>query len=329
MRNRVTPLPKRIGALCGVVLSVALLAGCAPEPDPTASLESLREVTTDPTPPAAIDEYDAETHPEPVVEARECSNYLVITARGTGEPRKKQLLGPVARAVAEARPDEVSRVDLNYPADTEVLAGATGGARTLIDTLNVQAAACPEQRFVLLGYSQGALIVGDALGAPDTRLVGTKVGELTAEAAERIIAVVLYGNPRFVGSDPTGYGDFAEDINGLLPRPPESLSAYNDRLRDYCVADDFICQSTLEMEESGHVAYYENGMQEDGAAFIIAQLSPRDPAAGSDTRDADAGEADAGARSADPDADPNADPDPNADDASSGPAGAGEPGSAN
>lgn len=165
-------------------------------------------------------------------------------------------------------------VDLDYPADSEVKLGATRGARLLIDTLNVQSGACPEQRFILLGYSQGALIVGDALSAPGVRLVGADVGELTAAAAERVIAVVLYGDPRFLGEESYDAGDFDPRLHGLLPRPAGTLAAFADRLRDYCVARDIICQSSLDLDEDGHVAYYSNGMQQDGAAFVITRLPP-------------------------------------------------------
>lgn len=278
----------RVLAVGGVIAASALLVGCAPEVDAVTSRDALREVTAEPAPQEEIDPYDAEAFPEPIVEALDCSPYLVITARGTGEPKRKQLLAPVARAISEARPGEVERLDLDYPADTEINAGGTLGARTLVDTLNVQAEACPDQFTVLLGYSQGALVVGDALSEPETRLVGANVGELTDAATERVLAVVLYGNPRFVGSDPTGYGTFDPDLNGLLPRPPGSFEAFEDRLRDFCVADDFICQSTLDMEESGHVAYYDNGMQNDGAAFVIAHLTPANDAAEQDAAEQDA-----------------------------------------
>lgn len=250
------------------------LAACAPTIDPSEARESLSEVTQDPAEPEAAEEYDAEAHPEPIVEPLECLPYLVVTARGTGEPSRGQLLDPVARAISEARPDEVLRLDLDYAADTDVKEGGTVGARTLVDTLNVQAESCPDQRFVLLGYSQGALVVGDVLAAPDVRLVGQRVGELTPEAAERVLAVVLYGDPRFVGGEPTGVGDFDPELNGILPRPPGSLDAYAERLRDYCVAGDFVCQASLDLDEEPHVEYYSNGMQQDGAAFAITRLDP-------------------------------------------------------
>lgn len=253
-------------------VATLLLTACAP--DPVETREALKEVTAEPVAPEAVDPYDAEAFPDPVVVPKDCSPYLVITARGTGEPPRKQLLGPVVRAIQEARPDEVQKLDLDYPADTEINAGATQGARTLIDTLNVQAEHCPEQQTILLGYSQGALLIGDALASAEARLVGQTVGEVSEEASDQILAVVFYGNPRFVGVDPTGFGSFDVDTNGLLPRPPASFTRYEDRMRDYCVGDDFICQATLSIEDEGHVAYYTNGMQSDGAAYVITRMGP-------------------------------------------------------
>lgn len=264
----------RLAACATLVMLMPLLAACTSPPDAATTKQSLTEVVEDPTQPDAADELDIDAEPEPIVEPMECSRYLVITARGTGEPAKKQLLAPATRAIASARPDETTVMDLDYPADTDVKEGGTIGARTLIDTLNVQTDTCPEQRFVLLGYSQGALVIGDALSAPEFRLVGATVGELTADAAERILAIVFFGNPRFVGGEPYDTGSFDPDLNGLLPRPPATLEAFADRLKDYCVKRDFVCQSSLDLDEEGHVAYYDNGMPLDGAAFVITRLPP-------------------------------------------------------
>ena len=257
--------------------AVALLTGCAAPIDPSAARESLTEVTEDSKPPEAADLYDAELHPDPIVDPRDCSPVLVITVRGTGEPSKGQLLSPVARAISKAKPRQVDVLDLDYPADGDVNEGGTLGARMLIDTLNVQAEACPEQRFVLLGYSQGALVIGDALSAPEARLVGGTVGAVSEQAAEQVLAIVFYGDPRFVGGEGFNEGSFDSAVSGLLPRPLGSLDAFADRLRDYCVARDFICQSgSLDLDESGHVEYFDNGMQQDGAAFAVDRLDALD-----------------------------------------------------
>lgn len=268
---------RRVAVLLSAALAVPIalsLAACSNVPEPEENIDSLTAVTEAPAPPKAAEEYDIELHPDPIADPIDCTPYLVITARGTGEPNKGQLLSPVARTIKKALPDEVTVLNLDYPADTDVNEGGTYGVRLLLDTLNVQAKACPAQVFVLLGYSQGALIVGDALSAPDSRIVGSTVGELTDDAASRIAAIVLYGNPRFSATESYDEGTFNELLGGILPRTAGTLDAFADRIRDYCVAKDFICQSSLDLDEKGHVAYFKNGMQEKGAEFVLSRLVP-------------------------------------------------------
>lgn len=254
----------------------ALIAGCSTPPTPEVSAEQLTEVVEDPTPAEAAEELDAEVDPEPVVDPIDCSASLVLTVRGTGEPSSRQLLSPVAKKIASERKGEVERVDLDYPADGNIKESATVGIRMLVDTLNQQADLCPDQHTVLLGYSQGALVVGEALQGPEGRLIGETVGVVVEEASERISAVVLYADPRFVGSDPFGEGDYSPEVSGLLARSEGSLDDYASRAKSFCVADDFICQSQRNLNEEGHVAYYSNGMQQDGAAFVLSVL-PKAP----------------------------------------------------
>lgn len=270
-------------ALLGVL--VFGIGACAQKPDPVETRESLEQVASDPEPEPG--EYDFEAYPDPIVEPLECTPVLVITVRGTGEPSRGQLLSPVARQITEALPDSVQTVDADYPASTEVNSGGTKGVRWLLDTLRVQTQTCPLQRFVLLGYSQGALVIGDALDEPAARVVGLEAGEMPTEAAPRIAAMVLYGNPRFVGEEPYNVGGFSPTTNGIMPRTPGALEAYADRIRDYCEATDFICQATFNIDESGHVAYYDNGAQQQGAAFVITLLAekPADESSGASDGD--------------------------------------------
>lgn len=261
----------------GLALSMAL-SGCATQPDPFETREAISQAAEEPATGDELDPFDATLHPEPQVEPGGCEPYLVITVRGTGEPESGQLLSPVARAIADARAGQVRVDDLPYPAETDVQRGATEGVRLLIDTLRVHAAACPGQRFVVLGYSQGALIVGDALSEPEDRVVGLRAGALSDEVAARVLAVVLYGDPRFTGAAGYNVGTFDPARDGVFPRPDGSLDPFASRLRNYCVADDIVCQTSFELSEEGHVAYFTNGMQQDGAAFVIAQFPARSEA---------------------------------------------------
>ena len=273
---RSTPRPAQRAfraGLAALALAVSLSA-CAAPADPEVARDALQEVTETPAPEREAEQQEAEAAPLEI-EPLECLPYLVITARGTGEPHRGQLLSPVSRAISEARPDQMLRIDLDYPADTDVNGGASLGVRTLVTTLNQQARTCPEQKFVLLGYSQGAMVIGDALAAPDARLVGTEADELRPETGAAISAVLFYGDPRFVGAEPYNSGDYDPSRDGLLPRPAGALADYAERLRDYCVSDDFICQATtMDLDEAGHVEYFSNGMQQDGAAFAITKLAP-------------------------------------------------------
>lgn len=259
--------------MVGLVAALLLSNGCATKPDPVETRESITEaaVETDNSPEPS--EYDYSAHPDPIVEPLECTPVLAITARGTGEPHKGQLLSPVVRAISEAFSDRVQSVDVDYPADTEVNEGGTRGVRWVLDTLRVQGEACPLQRFVLLGYSQGALVIGDALDAPERRVIGTVAGALPEEITGRIAAVVLYGNPRFVGAETHNSGTYSPQKDGIMPRDPAALDAYAERMRDFCEARDFICQASFDIDEEGHVKYYDNGTQQAGAAFAIRKLS--------------------------------------------------------
>lgn len=276
------PKLKTLAAL-GVVAALAL-TGCSSELDPVEAHESLTDVVEDPEPPATASEYDAELHPEPVVEDLACSRYLTITARGTGEPSNGQLVSALVKKITKARPNEVTSVDIDYPADTNVKEGGTRGVRVLIDTLNVQAEACPEQQFILLGYSQGAMVIGDALAAAEVRMLGETTGAIDEEASKQILAVVMYGDPRFNGQESFNVGTYDSALGGIMPRPLGSLDEYADRISDFCVEGDLVCQASLKVAESGdaassaqkhHVEYYKNGMTKQGSNFVITKLGPK------------------------------------------------------
>lgn len=266
----------RTFAVAAITLVALPLTSCATELDAQETRAQFTAVTEAPLSGQVVDEYSVEVNPEPLVEPVECLPYLVVTNRGSGEPTKGQLLSPVVRAITLSRPNQVLHVDNPYPADDDIQAGGSAGVRLLIDTVNVQVEACPEQRFIILGYSQGAFVAGDALARPEDRLVGAHAGELIAEAEERVLAVVLYANPRFVGAESYGAGTFDPALDGILPRPVGSLETYADRLRDYCEAGDFVCQGSTSLDPEQHLAYFSNGSQLDGAAFVISKLDPID-----------------------------------------------------
>ncbi len=128
-----------------------------------------------------------------------CPDVELIFARGTSEPAG---LGRVGQAFSDQLAASLTGRSLgvygvNYPASYDFLAAADGAAdvtnRMLTVTQN-----CPNTRFVLGGYSQGAAVVDMLLGIPP---LGEKVGDvgsgspLPQNLTNRVAAVAVFGNP--------------------------------------------------------------------------------------------------------------------------------------
>ncbi|WP_165777207.1 cutinase family protein [Bifidobacterium primatium] len=195
----------------------------------------------------------------------------VIMARGTNESADNGLLNPVAKQISAAFGGDVQITSLDYPATFDVDSVDTGVGR-LVAMLNGQAQQCPAQKTVLMGFSQGAIVVGDALVAPRNRFdpSGNK-DELTAAAGKSIAAVVMYGDPRFNGRAAYNRGTFDAAVNGSFsPRGTGELDAYKDRIADFCAAKDIVCQQGGEQQE--HARYFSDGSQTQGAQFAIAKV---------------------------------------------------------
>ena len=165
----------------------------------------------------------------PVASAAPCTDIDVPVARGTGEPGSLGIIvgDPVFQAVQNRlRPRSVSSYRVDYPADLIEPASVQQGNTDLVNHVRSQAASCPQQRFVLVGYSQGANVVDNSIGvSSDGALVGGPiVATIPADLAPRIAAIVLFGNPiRAIGRQVTG--------------------TYQGRTKDYCASGDPVCQS--------------------------------------------------------------------------------------
>jgi len=165
----------------------------------------------------------------PAASAASCADIDVPVARGTFEPGDLGLIvgQPVFDAVkSRLSPRSVSGYRVDYPADLGEPASVQKGNTDLVNHVRTQAAACPQERFVLVGYSQGANVVDNSIGiSSDGAIVGGPiVATIPAELAPRIAAILLFGNPiRAIGRQVTG--------------------TYQSRTKDYCADGDPICQA--------------------------------------------------------------------------------------
>lgn len=139
----------------------------------------------------------------------------MITVRGTNEQLNGGMLGPLAQQIASASPGHIQVTPLEYAASVEPGTQADG-VNLLMSTLNGQAEQCPAQHTVLLGYSQGAMVVGDALSAPDVRPNEDNGYTLSDRASENVIVAELFGDPRFNSETSYDVGDFTKGTNGVM-----------------------------------------------------------------------------------------------------------------
>lgn len=194
----------------------------------------------------------------------------VIVVRGTEETAGQGMLDPLAARIADALPDDVQVSALDYPASWSAGSEAAGVNR-LVAVLNAQNEQCPAMRTVLLGYSQGAMVVGDALSSPERRFNEDNGHELTPSARGHIVAVELFGDPRFRGDAAYGSGDYDHARDGILgARDAQDFADLHDRVVSYCAADDFACQVGGSTE--AHGAYASNGMIDQGVAFAVDRV---------------------------------------------------------
>ena len=192
----------------------------------------------------------------PAASAATCSNIDVVVARGTFEPGTLGLIvgDPVYSALQSALTGRTtSAYPVNYPANLDEPASVQAGNTDLVNHVTSQAAACPNQRFILVGYSQGANVVDNSIGiSSDGALVGGAIVATIPAALQSRVAVILqFGNPiRAEGKSITG--------------------TYQSRTKDYCADGDPVCQAGG-TNVLAHLSYGNDAS--DAAAFAASKVS--------------------------------------------------------
>lgn len=180
-----------------------------------------------------------------------CTDIDISFARGSGEP---QGFGIVGRPLVTALTSQLSGYTVSsyavvYGADlSQTSAGP--GSTDLVNHITSVAAACPDTRFVLGGYSQGATVVDKALGI---RTSGGDTGSaIPAALAGRVSAVTVFGNPLGLQGGAT---------------IASSSSVYGARSADYCNTSDSVCGSQPKNGTGSHTSYPSNGSIAAAAQF--------------------------------------------------------------
>ncbi|WP_329409845.1 cutinase family protein [Nocardia vinacea] len=156
----------------------------------------------------------------PHAAAQSCAAVDLVVARGAQEPG---YLGtfvgdPLYDAMRQALPVSVHAYSVNYSAN---LTDVSAGSADLVAHVAYLAAACPDEQFILAGYSLGAGVVHAALGTGIfTGLPG--VVQLPGDLVDRVAVVLLFGDP-------------LRSIGWSVP------DQYSDRAAEFCAAGDPVC----------------------------------------------------------------------------------------
>ncbi|WP_254205225.1 cutinase family protein [Nocardia alni] len=226
-----------------------------------ATADPSKAVPTTPAPatttPATTTTTPATTTPATTATttASSCTDVELDAARGTFEsPGLGTVVGqPVYSALQSALTGKtLGSYAVNYPASLVEPSSVQQGNTDLVNHLTSQATACPQEEFILLGYSQGANVVDNSIGisSAGATVGGSSTATIPSAIQPKVAAILLFGNPiRALGKSVTG--------------------TYASRTDDFCATGDPICQPAG-ANAAAHLTYGTDASA--AAAFAAARV---------------------------------------------------------
>lgn len=200
-----------------------------------------------------------------------CADVHIITARASTEAPGEGITGDLIDRVIALSDQSITRASVSYPATlTNYPSSSAQGVAALKTQLTNQVSACPNQKIVLAGYSQGAHVILDVLGGGGGGSLGGTTAPISAAIASHVVAAVSFGDPRHVVNQTFDLGTSRR--NGLFPRTAAQLQVlrgFAAKIQAYCDANDTFCDSGF--STNVHLTYlnrYENA----AAQFVIGKI---------------------------------------------------------
>ena len=195
----------------------------------------------------------------PVASAEPCPDAEVVFARGSDEPPG---LGTTGQAFVDALRKQAAGKSIDvyavsYPAtgdfDNRAVFPATmfdgvGDARARVEAT---AANCPNTRFIVGGYSQGAAVAAYA------------TADLPADVQSRVAGLVMFGKP-------------SASLLSQYGAPPANIApSYAGKSLDLCAPGDNICDDSPAslLGSLAHATYPYNGLVDAAAAAAAGRIA--------------------------------------------------------
>jgi hypothetical protein len=214
--------------------------------------------------------------PDPETEAADqpattCADVAIITARASTEAAGEGITGNLVTQIINTSTQNISRASVSYPATlNNYNSSSLQGINALKSQLTTEVTNCPNEKIVLLGYSQGAHVVLDVLGGGQGGSLGTATPPIASNISSHVTAVATFGDPRHVPNQAFDLGTSTR--NGRFPRSAtqlQVLSGFASRTHAWCDANDTFCDSGFSTQV--HLTYL-NRYQNAATSFVLGKI---------------------------------------------------------
>ncbi|KAF2097128.1 carbohydrate esterase family 5 protein [Rhizodiscina lignyota] len=189
-----------------------------------------------------------------ISERQSCPNLHVFGARETAAPAGYGLAETVVNLMLGAYSGSTAE-PIDYPATGEPIddpptggdsygASVQAGVQAVTSAVTSFAQQCPDTPIVLVGYSQGAQIMDDAMcGSGDLNQgIADTSAPIASSVGGQVWAIILMGDPRHTPGAPYNVG--TSTAPGFDPRPSgQTCTAYASTIQSYCDATDPYCSN--------------------------------------------------------------------------------------
>jgi len=200
-----------------------------------------------------------------------CAAVNIITARASTESPGEGITGSLVTQIVNSSKQTVSRESVVYPATlNNYTSSESQGVTNAEQELTTAVQNCPNQKEVLLGYSQGAQVSLDVISGNSE--VGGSVAPVSTSISSHVVAIANFGDPGHVTGQSWDLG--TATANGLFPRGTAALrllSAFggSSRIAGWCDSGDPFCASGGNLNT--HLTYL-NRYQNAAASFVLSKI---------------------------------------------------------